>query len=253
MTQISAVIITKNEENNIGRCLKSLEGVADEIIVVDSFSEDQTEAICSNYGVRFVQKVFIDYSDQKNYANSLAGNEFILSIDADEELSPELRNSILSQKNTLEADGYQFNRKTNYCGAWINHCGWYPDTKLRLFKKSKAEWKGSIHEELILSSQHIIHLKGDILHYSFPDIESHLRKMNHFTDYMAQNMYNKNKKVSLLKLIISPGFEFIKKYILQLGFLDGYQGFIISKMAAHYKFYKFAKLREKYNFRKSDT
>jgi glycosyltransferase involved in cell wall biosynthesis len=176
MKNISAVIITKNEEANIDRCLRSLAGIADEIIVIDSYSDDETESICRKYNINFIKKEFKDYSSSKNFGNSLANYSYILSIDADEALSEELRTSIKANKNNLTADGYFFNRKTNYYGQWINHCGWYPDTKLRLWKKEKGTWKGIVHEQLKYKGTNTKGLGGDLLHYSYPSIQSHVKK-----------------------------------------------------------------------------
>lgn len=243
MDKISAVIITKNEERNIGRCLKSLEGIADEIIVIDSFSTDDTQKICNEYGVKFIEKEFIDYSSSKNYGNSIAKHSFIMSVDADEELSTELRESIALAKLDLKEDGYFVNRRNNYCGQWIYHCGWYPDTKLRLFKKSKAKWEGKIHETLKLSSHSTKPLLGDLLHYSYLTIYEHASKVNLFTELQAKDLFERRKKVTILKIIIAPLFEFLKKYIFKKGFLDGYYGFVISAMSSYYIFYKYAKLR----------
>lgn len=240
--KLSAVIITKNEELNIERCLKSLSGIADEIVIVDSYSVDQTKVICEKFQCVFLEREFVDYSDAKNFGNTKSSGDWILSLDADEELSLELKNSILNVKSNPENYTYLFSRLTNYCGSWIRYCGWYPDAKTRLWQKGTANWEGTIHEKLV-SKYPIKKIKGDILHYSYPSISFHLIKINHFTDYMAKEMFDKGKKGSLVKLVISPPFKFIKKYFLQLGFLDGYAGFIVSTMAAYYVFVKYAKLR----------
>lgn len=243
MEKISAVIITGNEEKNIGRCLASLQGIADEVIVIDSFSTDGTKNICEQYGAYFERKEFIDYSDQKNYANALAQYPIIFSIDADEELSEELKKSVLAIKADFKADGYSVNRRTNYCGKWIRYCGWYPDTKLRFWRKEKASWKGAIHETLEFTGTKGETLKGDLLHYSFPTMEGHVAKLNRYAEMAAKEMFERGKKASLFKMLTSPIFEFIKKYILQRGFLDGYYGFVICTLSAYNKFYKFAKLK----------
>ncbi len=242
--KISAVIIAKNEEKNIGRCLTSLAEVADEIIVVDSFSTDATESICRTHHVRFEQRVFDDYSSQKNYGNSLATYPYILSLDADEALSEELKASILSIKSQPTAEAYYCHRLTNYCGQWIRHCGWYPDTKLRFFDKTKAQWKGKIHEKVHLSTQNVKMLQGDLLHYSFESIAHHASKTNHFTEMAAQDLFAKGKKASLFKIIFGPAVEFLKVYILKRGFLDGFYGFVIAVMSSYYIFYKYAKLKD---------
>ena len=239
---LSAVIITKNEETNIDRCLLSLVNIVNEIIVVDSFSTDNTKAICLKHNCSVYERKFINYSDAKNFGNEQTSGDWILSIDADEELSETLKASILEVKSSPEDVTYLFNRLTNYCGSWIKHCGWYPDAKTRLWKKGTAKWEGSIHEKL-KSQAPIKSIKGDILHYSYPSISFHITKINHFTDFMAKEMLEKGKKGSLIKLILSPPFKFFKKYILQLGFLDGYAGFVVSIMAAYYVFVKYSKLR----------
>jgi glycosyltransferase involved in cell wall biosynthesis len=239
---LSAVIITKNEGTNIERCLLSLAGIADEIVVVDSFSTDDTKYICLKHTSDFYEREFVDYSDAKNFGNDQTTGDWIISMDADEELSVTLKASILQVKSSPENVTYLFNRLTNYCGSWIKHCGWYPDAKTRLWKKGTAKWEGAIHEKLNTQTP-IKSIKGDILHYSYPSITFHLSKINHFTDLMAKEMFEKGKKGSMLKLIVSPPFKFLKKYILQLGFLDGYAGFVVSAMAAYYVFVKYAKLR----------
>ena len=156
--------------------------------------------------------------------------------------SKKITNRYESKKINAMYYTYLFNRLTNYCGSWIRHCGWYPDAKTRLWKKGTAKWEGIIHEKLV-SKAPVRYIKGDILHYSYPSISFHLSKINHFTDFMAKEMFEKGKKGSLTKLILSPPFKFIKKYIFQLGFLDGYAGFIVSTMSAYYVFVKYAKLR----------
>ncbi len=254
MTKISAVIITKNEQNNIRRCLESIQNIVDEIVIVDAFSEDDTLNICQQYKVHFVQKKFIDFSDAKNFGISLATNPYILSIDADEELSPELKSTILQIKPTLDNIAYCFNRRTNYCGQWIRFCGWYPDTKLRLFNKSKAQWQGSIHETLIFNNEvPVKKIHGDLLHYSYTNFYSHVEKLNFYSELQAQNLFEKQKKVSLLKIIFSPIYEFLSTYLLRLGFLEGYNGFVISVMAAHSKLYKFIKLRNLWRHSKKNA
>ncbi|MEI6021287.1 MAG: glycosyltransferase family 2 protein, partial [Bacteroidota bacterium] len=142
MIKLSVVIITHNEEKNIERCLLSVQTFADEIVVLDSFSNDHTEAICAKYNVIFLQHVFDGHIQQKNRAITHASHQHVLSLDADEALSETLIQSILNVKQNFENDGYYMNRLTNYCGHWVKHCGWYPDQKLRLWNKSKGEWTG---------------------------------------------------------------------------------------------------------------
>jgi glycosyltransferase involved in cell wall biosynthesis len=246
MVKISAVIITFNEEKNIGRCIGSLQGIADEIIVVDSFSTDKTVEICNVMGVKFFQIKWEGYAVTKNYANSLAAFNYILSVDADEALSEALQKEILAVKNTENpVDAYKINRLTNYCGSWIYHCGWYPDTKLRLWNKEKGKWEGNIHEEVVMAKNaSITKLKGDLLHYSYYSIQQHINQANKFTDLTAMEAFQKGKQASILKIFFSPLLKFIRDYVFKLGFLDGYPGYLVCKISAFASFMKYIKLRE---------
>ncbi len=244
MKSLSAVIITFNEEKNIERCLKSLIPIVDEIVVVDSYSVDGTAEICRKYDVIFKERKWDNYSEQKNYANSLVTSDYILSIDADEEISKELQDSVRNLKSTKNnVDGYEFTRKTNYCGKWILHGGWYPERKLRLWKTGLAKWHGEVHEQLNFTGTATERVKGDLLHYSYPSIDSHANKVNYFTSIAAKDLFDQGKKSSLVVLLISPMIEFWRKFLFQRGFMDGYYGFVIAVMSAYYKFYKYAKLR----------
>ena len=246
MIKLSALIITFNEERNIDRCLKSLAGISDEIIVVDSGSTDRTEEICRKYNASFIMHPFKGHIEQKNFAVSQSTSEYILSLDADEELSPELRESILSIKKSGEMDGYSFNRLTNYCGQWIRHSGWYPDKKLRLFKKSKGHWGGiNPHDKYQLDDHNSSgFLKGDLLHFSYYSIGEHLDQVNRFTEISARMANESGVRSSLLKIIMKPLARFIRDYFFHLGFLDGYYGFVICKISAHASFIKYVKLYE---------
>ena len=246
MESISAVIITYNEEINIERCLNSLKGIADEIIVVDSISTDQTKSICLKNGAHFVEHVFEGHIQQKNFALSLANSSFILSLDADETLDESLKNSILRIKQKPEADVYSMNRLTNYCGKWIYHCGWYPDRKVRLIRKGFALWGGvNPHDELKFKEDAIKgHLEGNILHYSYSSIHQHIQQANHFSGINAKEWFEKGKKASLMKVIFSPWIRFIRDYIVWGGFLDGYYGLVICRISSHAAFLKYIKIRE---------
>lgn len=246
MIKLTALIITFNEERNIDRCLKSLAGIADEIIVVDSGSTDRTEEICRSNNAAFIIHPFKGHIEQKNFAVSRSTSEYILSLDADEAISPELRESILSIKTSWEKDGYSFNRLTNYCGQWIRHSGWYPDTKLRLFKKSKGHWGGiNPHDKYQLDDKHSSgFLNGDLLHYSYYSIREHLDQVNRFTEISARMANDSGVRSSLLKIIIKPLARFVRDYFFHLGFLDGYYGFVICKISAHASFIKYVKLYE---------
>ncbi len=243
---ISALIITYNEAANIGACIDSLTGVADEIIVVDSFSTDATAEICSQKQVRFIHHAFEGYIEQKNYAITLANFPYLLSLDADEVLSDELRQSILAVKQQPKYDAYYVNRLNNYCGQWIRHGNWYPDRKLRLWNKNKGRWGGSkIHERLILSEgAKTSRLSGDLLHYTVKSIAQHLGQINKFTNIRAEEMFNKGRKPNFYYLWCKPAVSFFWSYFVKRGFLDGYLGLIISLNSAYAVFLRYAKLKE---------
>ena len=246
MPPLSAVIITLNEEKNIGRCIDSLVGIADEIVVIDSFSKDRTEQICREKGVRFEQHAFEGHIQQKNYAAAQAKYPHVLSIDADEVLSDELKKSILSIKNNWQHDGYTLNRLTNYCGQWIKHCGWYPDTKMRLFHRSKGAWKGiNPHDRYELhAGGNAGFLKGDLLHYSYYTIEEHYAQAEKFSTIAAKALHAEGKKATYLLVLVKAAAKFIRNYFLLLGFLDGYYGFTICRISAWETYQKYNKLRK---------
>lgn len=244
--QISAVIITFNEERNIERCLQSLQGIVDEIVVVDSFSNDQTKAICEKYNVKFVENAFSGHIEQKNFAITQASFPYVLSLDADEAVNGALKQSILAVKQNWMHDGYSMNRLTNYCGSWIKHCGWYPDKKLRLWDARKGEWGGdNPHDKFEFRSKDdtILHLKGDLLHYSYYTLEDHFKQVKYFTTILSEAQFKRGKKAPLIVLAFSPIVKFIKDYFIKLGVLDGWAGFKICSISAYATFTKYRKLR----------
>lgn len=241
---ISVVIITKNEEKNIDACLRSIQGLADDIVVLDSWSTDRTEEICKSFGARFFQADWQGYARTKNRANEMAMYDWILSLDADEILSNELHEklSLLKAQNSLTT--CSFNRLTNYCGRWIKHGGWYPDVKIRLFNRKNALWQGDfVHETLVLQpNTTITHLNENILHYTFHTIEEHVAQVNKYSTLSAEEKFKKRKRSGLIKLLFSPLFTFLQMYIFKLGFLDGMQGFFIAVISAYARFLRYAKL-----------
>lgn len=245
MTPISVVIITFNEERNIERCILSVKSVADEILVVDSFSKDRTQEICEKHGVRFVQHAFEGHIEQKNWAASQATYPHVLSLDADEALDEVLQVQILEVKSNWNAAGYEMNRLTNYCGKWVHHCGWYPDTKLRLWDSRLGKWAGTNpHDKYEMQAGcKIQKLGGDILHYSYYTREDHYKQVDYFTTILAQSQYKIGKKAPIIVLYMSPIVKFFKDYFLKLGFLDGKTGFIICRISAYATFVKYRKLR----------
>ena len=247
MLKLSVVIITFNEEKNITRCLESIQGIADDTVVVDSFSTDKTEELCKTFGVRFIQHRFDGHIEQKNWAITQAKYPHILSLDADETIDGTLKKSILEIKNNWQYDGYYINRITNYCGKWIYHCGWYPDRKLRLWDSSKGKWGGiNPHDkyELAKGDENTGRLQGNLLHYSYYSIEGHRKQTDKFSSISANALFSQGKKTNFINLYISPVVKFIRSYLFQLGILDGYYGFMISKISAHSTYLKYSKLKE---------
>jgi glycosyltransferase involved in cell wall biosynthesis len=253
--KISAAIITFNEEKNIKRCLLSLQGVVDEIVVVDSFSTDKTEEICSKFDVVFIKNKFLGHIEQKNFALYKTKYSYVLSLDADEVLSSELKESILNIKqenqkeDSSEFDSYSFNRLTNYCNErWIKHCGWYPDIKLRLWNKEKGSWGGENPHDMVIMQKgaKTKWIKGDLLHYSYHSVQEHINQLNKFTTIGALESYKKGKKASIGKIIIKTIWKFLRDYIFKGGFLDGFAGFKVCSISAFATFTKYVKLRELY-------
>ncbi len=247
MTPVSVVIITFNEEHNIARCLDSVKGIADEIVIVDSFSKDKTKEICVSYGAKFIENKFEGHIQQKNFAITQAKYPHILSLDADEALDEKLRNSISEVKKNFVHDGYYMNRLTNYCGKWVHHSGWYPDTKSRLWDSRKGQWAGiNPHDkyELISGDSNTGKLQGDILHYSYYTIEEHYKQAEYFADIAAKSFFKMGKKATFFKLLINPIAKFLHHYIVHFGFLDGRTGFTIAKISAWSTYLKYRKLRE---------
>jgi glycosyltransferase involved in cell wall biosynthesis len=243
---LSAVIITYNEERNIRRCLESLMGVADEIVVVDSYSTDQTEHICREFGVRFVPHSFEGHIQQKNFAINQATNDWILSLDADEALTETLRYSILEIKENPTFKGYRMNRLTNYCGKWVKHCGWYPDTKTRLIHKDFGRWEGvNPHDRLEINENLPMGLlKGDLLHYSYYTKEDHFKQIAYFGDIAARELHARGKRAGWLTIGLKVIAQFFKSFFLKMGLLDGKTGVLISFRSAYATFVKYNNLRK---------
>jgi glycosyltransferase involved in cell wall biosynthesis len=228
--KISAVIITYNEEDRLPDALASLEGVADETIVLDSFSTDRTLEIAKTAQAKVWQNRFEDYGRQKNFAMQKAGHDWILNLDADERVSPELKRAItgLKEKNVPEnISAFAIKRRTFYLGRWIRHSGWYPDRKIRLFRKSTASWQGRIHERLEVSGP-VTRIPGDILHFTYRDIGDHVRRLERYAGFQAEEIVRQAKKCLFLRLLVLPPVTFLRHYIWKLGFLDGFPGLVIA-------------------------
>lgn len=245
MNKLSVVIITFNEARNIERAILSVKNIADEIIVVDSFSTDETPNICKVHNVNFHQRKWTGYSDQKNYANSLAQFDNVFSLDADEAVDSDLEKEILTLKKNGFNSLYIVNRLVNYCGKWIKHSTWYPDKKIRIFPKSIANWEGEfVHEELKFSKAiQEVELKGHLEHYTYYNFIEHRKRADKYSFLTAQKMHKNGKKASAFKPYLSAFARFISMYIIHFGFLDGFMGFKIAQISAQSNIVKYKELR----------
>ncbi|MCX6223335.1 MAG: glycosyltransferase family 2 protein [Bacteroidia bacterium] len=248
MNKISAVIISFNEEKDIGRCLGSVTGIADEVLVLDSFSTDETEAICRNYGARFEQHVFDGYGSQKNRAVQMATHDYILSLDADEALSNEARSEVSRVKKEWSHDGYIFNRRNNYCGHWMRFTTWYPDRKLRLFDRRKAACVGlDLHEYMQMAPGGTSRrMKGDILHWTVRSKEEHLAKMEQFSRISAKFYFDQGIRRGIGSALVHCVWHWFREYCINLGILDGKAGWQVARYSALYVWKKYYYLRKLY-------
>jgi glycosyltransferase involved in cell wall biosynthesis len=243
--KISAVVITFNEEDNIEAALESVAGIAAEIIVVDSHSTDRTVKLARKFTDRVYERKWANFADQKNFGDAHASHPWILSLDADERLSPELREEILALLNEEpDCSGFSTPRQVFYLGRWIRHSGWYPDRRVRLFRKDRAHWEGEyVHEKLVIAGETGA-LSGSIHHYTYRNISEHLARIDRFSSLGAQKLYAARKKCRWYHLLVLPSARFVKSYLLKLGFLDGFAGLVISVLNGYAIFVRYAKLRE---------
>lgn len=242
MPPISAILITYNEEADLPQALDSLAGVADEIVVVDSGSTDRTREIAEGKGARVESQTFTGFADQKNFAASRATNNWVLSLDADETLSPELRTSLTAWKRCMPGSaGYELARRTFYLGGWIRHSGWYPDRAIRLYRRDRARFVGTLHEK-VQTDDPVGRLDGDLLHYTVRSLPEHYAKIDVFTTRAAQDLYARGRRHWRGGKWIATPWTLVKKIIFQLGFLDGYRGAIIAWTSARYVWMKYSKL-----------
>lgn len=246
MIRLSVVIITLNEAHNIERCVKSALSIADEILVVDSLSTDNTTEIAAKLGARIILQPFTDYVQQRIIATNKAANDWVLSIDADEVISEELAESIAYIKKSPKHNHYKLIRCTNYCGKWIRHGTWYPDKKIRLFNRTKGDWQGALIHEYWkpAANTSIGMLKGELLHYSFYTISDHIKQIEKFTELSAMAAVKQGKSCSLLKVWLGPKWFFFNAFIIRLGFLDGYYGYLVCKYSAMSAMIKYSKIRQ---------
>ncbi|MCH2199015.1 MAG: glycosyltransferase family 2 protein [Flavobacteriales bacterium] len=248
--KLSVVVITFNEERNIERCIRSVQDLADEVLILDSFSKDNTKHIVTSRGARFEEHAFDGHIQQKNRAWQMATHDWVLSLDADEALDGQLSAAIeeVLSNDDPQIHGYSMNRLTNYCGEWVRHSGWYPDTKMRLFRKGKGEWGGvnphdkfDLHEGLASS-----HLKGDILHYSYYTSEDHYKQIEYFGNIASEELYERGVKKGWFTIYLKVFAQFMKTFFFKKGFLDGATGFTIARMSAFATYRKYVKLKQRH-------
>jgi len=244
MIKLSVVIITRNEERNLPRCLTSVEW-ADEIVVVDSGSTDKTPDIARNHGARVFSFGWSGFGPAKQEGVRQAEGEWILSLDADEEVPPKLAREIQAKLNEdSDIVGYHIPRRTQFLGRWIRHGGWYPDLVLRLFRRNRGNFDNAVVHESVRVSGRTARLTHDLLHYCYPSLESYFEKFNRYTTLAAEELHHNRKTAGLTKIVINPIAKFIKQYCLRGGFLDGLEGLILALLSSCYVLTKYAKLRD---------
>jgi glycosyltransferase involved in cell wall biosynthesis len=241
--KITATIITLNEERNIARAIESLR-CCDEILILDSGSIDRTVELAANLGARVIEAGWRGYAGQKNWAAEQATHDWILSLDADEALTEPLEAEIWNLKKTgPRYDAYTMPRQAQYLGRWILHSGWYPDRKVRLYNRLKARWVGDFVHESVQPKGRVGHLQSNMLHFTCDSLSEHLRTLDRYTTLSAEELVSRKVQVSIWRLICEPPWTFVKAYVFQRGFLDGFEGLIICYMAAFYTFLKYSKAR----------
>jgi glycosyltransferase involved in cell wall biosynthesis len=252
MEKISVAIITKDEELNIRPCLESVKW-ADEIVVVDNGSTDHTLRICREYPVQIYQEEWKGYAGQKNSAIAKTRNEWVLSLDADERISPELRQEIQERlTKNKEFSGYFIARKNFFLERWIKHCGWYPDFNLRLFRKSRGHFQErAVHERVEIQGK-VGYLKHPLEHRTYRSLNDFFERMHRYSTLAAREMLKEGKRYRFFSVLFRPPFTFLQMYVLRLGFLEGYPGFLLSVLYSFYTFAKYIKLKEMQEDHKND-
>jgi glycosyltransferase involved in cell wall biosynthesis len=243
---LSVTIITLNEEKNIRACLESV-GFADEIVVVDSGSEDLTLAMAREFTDTVFQEPWQGFAGQKNWAQEKAHGPWILNVDADERVTPALKEEILSviQKGSPYT-GFKIPRKNFFCGQWIRYGGWYPNYQLRLYKKEAGHFaRREVHEQVVVQGK-VGKLKAPLEHFTYDSISDYLKRMDRYSELSAQQYLSEGKKIAWPEILFRTKYTFLKMWLLQRGFLDGAKGFILAVLYSYYTFVKYAKLKEKY-------
>jgi len=243
-SKISVYMITYNNERTVKRALESVRW-ADEIVIVDSYSTDRTVEISRGFTDKVFQRPWPGHRDQYQYAADLTTHPWVMFVDADEEVSPELAQEVrrrVGERDEL-CDGYVVYRKTYYLGRWIRYGGWYPDCEIRLYRKGKGRWEGGLHARVAVDGK-VGTLANEYLHYTYRDISDQLQTIDRYSRIAAEDMMRSGKRFSLFKLLFHPPFRFIKEYLWKQGFRDGLPGLIIAVSTLFYVFIKYAKLWE---------
>jgi glycosyltransferase involved in cell wall biosynthesis len=242
MPSLTAILISFNEEQDLPRALASLEGIADEIILVDSGSTDRTCEIARSFGARIYSQKLESFAEQKNYATSLASHDWILSIDCDEELSPELRASMLAWKAAVpDKNGYEILQLNNYLGKWIRHSGWYPEYKLLLFRRDKGKFASALHERVHLEGP-AGRIDGHLFHYTIRTLAEHRAKLDTMSTLAAEDLFARGRKSWRGAMIFASPWTVFQRLVFQLGVLDGYRGWLIAWNSGKYIYLKYRKL-----------
>jgi glycosyltransferase involved in cell wall biosynthesis len=242
--KVSVYMITYNNERTVEKALQSVTW-ADEIVVVDSFSRDKTTEICRRFTDKVFQRKWPGHRDQYQYTADLTSHEWVMFVDADEEVSSELAKEIRETLNggPEGVDGFFVYRRTYYLGRWIRYGGWYPDGEIRLYRRNKGRWEGGLHAKVVVDGE-VKPLKNQYLHYTYRNISDQIRTIDMYSKIAAEDMIQKGERCILFKLLFHPPFRFIKEYLIKSGFRDGLPGLVIAISTMFYVFIKYAKLWE---------
>jgi|TARA_B110000438_G_C15787270_1_gene639014 glycosyltransferase involved in cell wall biosynthesis len=250
-TELSVVLIASNEESNIAKCLESVSEIADEIILVHNDCIDNTVEIARRFGAKCFEEKWHGHRDQKNIALKKAKRTWVLCLDADERVSPTLLTSIqsfLQSDSNNQADGFAFNRRSFFLGRWIRHGDWYPDRKVRLIRNGRGTWKGSREHDKLHVGGTVNELDGDLLHFSYPSMNTFITKIIYFSDIYLQRQLDAQSKWRLIHVLFRPIWRFFRAYIVRLGFLDGFPGLFIAVSTAFAAFFKHSRLYEQRSY-----
>ncbi len=246
MEKVSVYVLTFNNERTIERCLTSLQW-ADELVIVDSYSTDRTVEICRRFTSRLSQRKWTNHQDQYQYAADKTANRWVMFVDADEEVPPELAREIREELKASNGqwDGYIAHRRTYYLGRWIKYGGWYPDYEIRLYDRNRGRWEGGLHAKVRLQGR-VKTLKNRYYHYTYRDISDQIKTIDKYSQVAVDDMLQEGKGFNVVHMVLNPPFRFIKEYVFKRGFLDGIPGLIIAVSTFYYTFIKHAKAWERY-------